>query len=140
LGLGATANGVLSVSIFEPNEATLAKMSPEATDIVNDFKTRATAAKLPYPVFETQAAASWNAWEILTDAVKGTGGTDQKAMCDYLHAQGADTVFSGHLAFDPKDHNFWPPTLQLKQIQNNDWVVVWPKDKAVTAIQGPSGS
>jgi branched-chain amino acid transport system substrate-binding protein len=140
LGLGATANGVLSVSIFEPNEATLAKMSPEATDIVNDFKTRATAAKLPYPVFETQAAASWNAWEILTDAVKGTGGTDQKAMCDYLHAQGADTVFSGHLTFDPKDHNFWPPTLQLKQIQNNDWVVVWPKDKAVTAIQGPSGS
>jgi branched-chain amino acid transport system substrate-binding protein len=140
LGLGATANGVLSVSIFEPNEATLAKMSPEATDIVNDFKTRATAAKLPYPVFETQAAASWNAWEILTDAVKGTGGTDQKARCDYLHAQGADTVFSGHLTFDPKDHNFWPPTLQLKQIQNNDWVVVWPKDKAVTAIQGPSGS
>ena len=109
LGLGATANGVLSVSIFEPNEATLAKMSPEATDIVNDFKTRATAAKLPYPVFETQAAASWNAWQILTDAVKGTGGTDQKAMCDYLHAKGADTVFSGHLTFDPKDHNFWPP-------------------------------
>jgi branched-chain amino acid transport system substrate-binding protein len=138
LGLGATAEGLLSVSIFEPNRPTLAKMGPDVTNIVNDFKARATAAKVPYTVFETQAAASWNAWQILTDAVKGAGTTDQKAMCDYLHKSGADTTFSGHLTFDTKDHNFWPTTLAIKQIQNKDWVTVWPTDRAAAKLQGPA--
>lgn len=138
LGLGATADGLLSVSIFEPNPATLSKLGSSATAIVNDFKTRATAAKLPYPVFETQAAASWNVWEILTDAVKGVGKIDQKAMCDYLHKNGADTTFSGHLTFNTKDHNFWPTTQSLKQIQNGNWVTVWPADKAAGKLQGPT--
>jgi branched-chain amino acid transport system substrate-binding protein len=135
LGLGATGQGVLSVSIFEPNQAILDRLGSDATAIVNDFKTRATAAKLPYPVFETQAAASWNAWQILTDSVKGAGKIDQKAMCDYLHAKGADTTFSGHLTFDPKNNNFWPSTLGIKQIQGNQWVMVWPVDRAAAPLQ-----
>jgi len=139
LGLGGTAQGLLSVSIFEPNKPALDKLGPTATEIVNDFKARATAAKLPYTVFETQAAASWNAWEILVDAVKGTGKLDQKGLCDYLHQKGADTTFSGHLTFDPKDHNFWPTTLMLKQIQNRDWVTVWPSDRAAGTLQSPAG-
>jgi branched-chain amino acid transport system substrate-binding protein len=139
LGLGATSQGLLSVTIFEPNQPALEKLGPDATQIVNDFKTRATAAKLPYKVFETQAAASWNAWEILVDSVKGTGKLDQKGLCDWLHQNGADTTFSGHLTFDPKDHNFWPTTLMLKQIQNGNWVTVWPADRAAGTIQSPAG-
>jgi branched-chain amino acid transport system substrate-binding protein len=139
LGLGAPANGLLSVTIFEPNKSTLDKLDKSATEIVNDFKTRATDAKLPYTVFETQAAASWNAWEILVAGVKGAGKLDQKAMCDSLHAKGADTTFSGHLAFDPKANNFWPTTSALKQIQGNDWVTVWPADRAAAALRPPSG-
>ena len=49
-------------------------------------------------MFETQAAASWNAWEILVPGVKGAGTLDQKAICDALHAKGADTTFSGNLS------------------------------------------
>jgi branched-chain amino acid transport system substrate-binding protein len=139
LGLGAPANGLLSVTIFEPNTSTLAKLDKSAGEIVNDFKTRATGAKLPYTVFETQAAASWNAWEILVAGVKGAGKLDQKAMCDALHAKGADTTFSGHLTFDPKANNFWPTTSALKQIQGNDWVTVWPADRAAAALRPPSG-
>ena len=138
--LGFGLNGVLSVSIFEPNDSLLSTLDPSAADIVSDFKTRATAAKAPYTVFETQAAASWNAWQILADGVKGAGSLDQKSICDWLHANGADTTFSGHLTFDPKSDNFWAPTLMLKQIQNGNWVVVWPKDKAAAPLQGPSGS
>ncbi|HEX6471882.1 MAG TPA: amino acid ABC transporter substrate-binding protein [Streptosporangiaceae bacterium] len=138
LGLGDTSDGLLSVTIFEPNQPTLAKLGPTATAIVNDFKTRATQAKLPYPVFETQAAASWNAWEILADGVKSAGNLDQKAICDALHAKGADTTFSGHLTFDPKDHNFWPTTLAIKQIQNHDWVTVWPADRAAAKLRSPA--
>jgi branched-chain amino acid transport system substrate-binding protein len=138
LGLGAPAQNLLSVSLFEPNPAVLDRLGGDASAIVNDFKTRATAAKLPYPVFETQAAASWNAWQILIDGVKGAGKLDQQAICDSLHAKGADTTFSGHLTFDPKDHNFWPSTLGLKQIQGKDWVLVWPSDKAAGKLQGPA--
>jgi branched-chain amino acid transport system substrate-binding protein len=138
LGLGAPANGLLSVTIFEPNKSTLDKLDKSATEIVNDFKTRATDAKLPYTVFETQAAASWNAWEILVAGVKGAGKLDQKAMCDALHAKGADTTFSGHLAFDPKANNFWPTTSAIKQIQGNDWVTVWPADRAAAPLRPPS--
>jgi branched-chain amino acid transport system substrate-binding protein len=138
LGLGADSSGTLSVSIFEPNKAVLDKLGGDATAIVNDFKTRATAAKLSYTVFETQAAASWNAWEILVAAVKGAGKVDQKAMCDSLHAKGANTTFNGHLTFDPKQHNFWPSTLGIKQIQNGEWVMVWPADRAAGKLVGPA--
>jgi branched-chain amino acid transport system substrate-binding protein len=138
LGLGATSDGLLSVALFEPNKATLDKLGPEATEIVNDFKARATAAKLPYTVFETQAAASWNAWEILVSAVKSAKRVDQQAMCDALHRDGADTTFSGHLAFDPKQHNFWPTTQTIKQIQDGDWITVWPPDRAAGQLRGPA--
>ncbi|MFC6082666.1 ABC transporter substrate-binding protein [Sphaerisporangium aureirubrum] len=137
LALGDDAEGMLSVSMFEPNKPTLDKLGPAATEITAEFTKRAQAAKLPYTVFETQAAASWNAWEILTAAVKSSNGTDQREMCDTLHQKGADTTFSGHLTFDPKVHNFWPTTQSLKQIQKGEWVTVWPAGRAAAQLQGP---
>jgi branched-chain amino acid transport system substrate-binding protein len=135
LALGAPADGTLSVSMFEPNKPTLDKLGAEATDITTDFTKRAQDAKLPYTTFETQATASWNAWEILTAGVTEAGGTDQRKMCDALHEKGADTTFSGHLKFDVKDHNFWPTTQTLKQIQGGEWVTVWPEDKAAAPLK-----
>jgi len=108
--------------------------------IVDDFKTRATAAKLPYPVFETQAAASWNAWDILADGVKAAGSLDQQKICDSLHADGAQTTFSGKVTFDPADHNFWAGTETLAQIQGGKWVTVWPQDKAAAQLRGPAAA
>jgi branched-chain amino acid transport system substrate-binding protein len=138
LGLGQTSDGLLSVTVFEPNQPTLDKLGPEAAEIVTDFKDRATAAKLPYTVFETQAAASWNAWDILTSGVKAAGSTDQKAMCDALHSDGAETTFSGKLTFDPAQNNFWPTTQSIKQIQDGGWVTVWPSDRAAATLRGPA--
>ena len=136
LGLGADGEGILSVSIFEPNQANLDRMGGDVKSIVDDFKARAAAASVPYTVFETQAAASWNAWQILIEGVKGAGSLDQKAVCDSLHSKGADTTFSGHLTFDQKVNNFWPTTLGIKQIQSGDWVMVWPVDKAAAKLKG----
>jgi branched-chain amino acid transport system substrate-binding protein len=138
LGLGATSDGLLSVSIFEPNKATLDKLGAKATDIVTDFKNRATAAKLPYTVFETQAAASWNAWDILTGGVKSAGNLEHQAICDALHSKGAETTFAGKLAFDPKQNNFWPTTQTIKQIQKGEWVTVWPRERAAGQLRGPA--
>jgi branched-chain amino acid transport system substrate-binding protein len=138
LGLGEAADGLLSVSIFEPNEALLEEYGEEATAIVDEFATRAAEADLPYTAFETQATASWNAWEILVDGVEGAGDIDQQAICDYLHEEGAETTFSGQLEFDPEVNNFWDSTQGLKQIQDGNWVMVWPEDRAAAEIRPPA--
>lgn len=138
LGLGEASDGLLSVSIFESNEAVLEEAGEEATEIVEEFETRATEAGLPYTAFETQAAASWNAWEILVGGVEGAGDVDQQAICDTLHEDGADTTFSGHLEFDPEVNNFWPSTQGLKQIQGDEWFMVYPEDRAAAEIQPPT--
>jgi branched-chain amino acid transport system substrate-binding protein len=139
LGAGALADGHLSVSMFEPNPPILAKMDPVVTEIVEEFEAAAAAANIPYTTFETQAAGSWTAWEILAAGVAGAGSTDQKAICDYLLANGVDTTFHGHLTFDPATNNFWPTTQGLKQIQDGDWVMVWPNDRAAAPLRGPQG-
>ena len=135
LGLGADAEGVLSVSIFEPNDALLAQYGPEVAEIVDEFEAAATAAGLPYTAFETQATASWNAWEILVAGVESAGSLDHEAICAALHESGADTTFSGHLDFDPEQNNFWPSNQGLKQIQDGEWVMVYPPDRAAGTIQ-----
>ncbi|HJS71613.1 MAG TPA: ABC transporter substrate-binding protein [Acidimicrobiia bacterium] len=139
LSLGDAVEGMLSVTMFEPNEPILAEMDPEATEITEEFSTRVEEAGLPYTTFETQAAASWHAWEILTQAVEGAGDIDHQAMCDYLHENGADLTFAGHVEFDPAANNFWPTNQMLKQVQGGDWIVVWPEDRAAAELAGPTG-
>lgn len=138
--LGPAADRFLSATIFEPDQAILDKLGPAATEIVKDFKRRATEAKLAYTAPETQAVASWNAWDILVSGVKAAGSVDNKAICDALHKQGADTTFSGHLTFDPAHNNFWTPTTSgLTQIQDGGWVSVWPAERAAAPIKSPPG-
>ena len=91
-------------------------------------------------MFETQAAASWNAWDILTDGVKAAGSLDQQKICDSLHSGGALTTFAGSLMFNPADHNFWAGTETLAQIQDGKWVTVWPQDKAAAQLRGPAAA
>jgi branched-chain amino acid transport system substrate-binding protein len=140
LKLGPTADRVLAATLFEPNQAIVDKLGPAAMELVSDFKRRAAEAKLPYTLPETQAVASWNAWEILASGVKAAGSLDHKAICAALHKDGADTTFSGHLTFDPAKNNFWPPTTSgLTQIQDGSWVSVWPAERAVAPIKAPPG-
>jgi branched-chain amino acid transport system substrate-binding protein len=36
-------------------------------------------------------------------------------------------------------NNFWPSNQGLKQIQDGEWVMVWPEARAAAAIQPPAG-
>ena len=137
LGLGDLGEGHLSVSVFEPNEPILEEMGEEVQAIVETFEANAEAEGLPYTTFETQAASSWTAWEILAAGVEAAGDLDQQAICDALHESGAETTFHGQLEFDPAQNNFWPSDQGTKQIQDGDWVMVWPEDRAAADIQGP---
>lgn len=134
LGLGDLAEGTLSVSLFEPNEPILEQYGPEVREITEEFSTRSAEADLPYTVFESQAAASWNTWEILAGAVEGAGTLDQQAICDYLHEEGVETTLNGHLEFDPEVSNFWETNVGIKQVQDGDWVMVWPEDRAAADV------
>ncbi|MPZ26052.1 MAG: ABC transporter substrate-binding protein [Micromonosporaceae bacterium] len=138
LGLGEPAEGALSVSIFEPNEPVLAQYGDEVRGIVDEFAQRATDAGVAYTAFETQATASWNTWETLAGGVEGADSLDQQVLCDHLRDNGVETTFSGHLTFDPAVSNFWPSNQGLKQIQDGEWVMVWPAERAAAPIQPPA--
>jgi branched-chain amino acid transport system substrate-binding protein len=126
LGVGEPAQGVLSLSLFEATDAAVAAAGPEIQAIVEEYQATATAQDLPYTTWETQATASWTAWEILVAGVTAAGSLEHEAICEALHASGADTTFLGHLTFPPEDNNFWPPNQLVKQIQGSEWVPVWP--------------
>lgn len=137
LGLGDLSEGHLSVSMFEANEPILEERGDDVREIVETFQASAEAADLPYTAFETQATGSWTAWEILVAGVEAAGDLDQQAICDALHESGADTTFHGQLTFDPEQNNFWETTQGIKQIQDGEWVMVWPEDQAASELQGP---
>jgi branched-chain amino acid transport system substrate-binding protein len=137
LGLGDAGEGHLSVSMFEPNEPILEEAGEEVREIVEEFQSRAEEAGLPYTAFETQAAGSWTAWEVLVAGVEAAGDLDQAAICDALHESGVDTTLYGQIDFDPEVNNFWPSTQGLKQIQDGEWVTVWPEDSAAAELRGP---
>jgi branched-chain amino acid transport system substrate-binding protein len=137
LGLGEASEGHLSVSVFEPNEPILERMGDEVRAISEEFTARAEEEGVPYTVFETQAAGSWTAWEILVAGVEAAGDLDQAAICDALHESGAATTFHGDLTFDPENNNFWESDQGIKQIQAGDWVMVWPEEISAGELQGP---
>lgn len=140
LGAGDLAEGHLAVSMFESNEPILERMGPDVRSIVETFEAAAAEKGLPYNQFDTQATGSWTAWEILTEGVNAAGTVDdQQAICDALHESGADTTFNGHLTFDPAVNNYWPTTEGIKQIQDGEWVMVWPEDRAAAPLQDPRG-
>jgi branched-chain amino acid transport system substrate-binding protein len=140
LAMGEPAEGMLSVSMFESNEPILESAGADVRAIVEEFADRAGAAGVTYTAFETQATASWNAWEILVGGVEGAGSLDHEAICDHLLQNGVDTTFSGSLTFDPAQSNFWPSNQGIKQIQDGEWVMVWPEDRAAAPIRPPSPS
>lgn len=138
LGVGEPAEGTLSVSLFEPNEALIEQYGEQVRGIVDEYRQRAEDEGLPYTAFETQATASWNAWEILVGAVEGADTLDQEQLCNYLIDNGVDTTFNGHLEFDPELNNFWETNVGLKQIQDGEWVMVWPEDRAAAEVVPPA--
>jgi branched-chain amino acid transport system substrate-binding protein len=138
LGVGEAAEGVMSISLFESNEPLLEAAGDEVRAIVEEFEAAAEADGLPYAAWETQATASWTAWEILVAGVTGAGSLEHEAICEHLQGNGAETTFSGPLQFAADSNNFWEPNQLLKQIQDGDWVAVWPEDRAAAELRGPA--
>jgi ABC-type branched-subunit amino acid transport system substrate-binding protein len=118
------AKNALSVTIFE--EQPPFTSYPGAAEFVKLYRERATKAGLTDPSVETQAAASYTAWQILEAGVNATKSLDDKAIATWLKANRVDTI-QGKLRFDGVG-NFGDDLMRVKQVQNGHWVVVWPKE------------
>lgn len=127
LAAGGVGSGVTSVTTFEQGNGPLAD-EPEVQEIAQAFNDAAEAEGIPFTVFETQAAASWTAWEILVSGIEGAGTVEQEAVCDHLRENGAQTTLYGDLSFDPANNNYYGDLQKIKQVQDGEWVVVWPED------------
>ncbi len=118
------AKNALSVTIFE--EQPPFSNAPGAAEFIKIYRERATAAKLPDPSVEVQAAASYTAWQILEAGVAATKSLDDKAIAAHLKANGATTI-QGKLRFNGTG-NYGDDLMRVKQVQNGHWTVVWPKE------------
>jgi branched-chain amino acid transport system substrate-binding protein len=118
------AKNALSVTIFEDQPPFTANTG--AAEFVKLYRERATKAGLADPSVETQAAASYTAWQILEAGVSATKSLDDKAIATWLKANKVDTL-QGKLRFNGTG-NFGDDLMRVKQVQNGHWVVVWPKE------------
>jgi ABC-type branched-subunit amino acid transport system substrate-binding protein len=123
------AKNALSVTIFEDQQPVLS--NPGGAEFARLYKERATKAGLADTSVETQAAASWTAWQILEAGVVGTKSLDDAKIGAFLKANRVDTI-QGKLHFTGVG-NFGDDLMRIKQVQNGKWVVVWPKEVAAGA-------
>lgn len=118
------AANALSVTIYEEQVPFI--NAPGAAEFIKLYKERATKAGLPDTSVDTQAAASYTAWQILEAGVTATKGLDDKAIGTWLKANKVDTI-QGKLRFDGPGQ-FGDDLMRIKQVQDASWVVVWPKE------------
>ena len=129
--LGLAAEGYLERADAGRYRAVgMAEMSP--AEFVKAYRERATKAGLPDTSVETQAAASYTAWQILEAGVRATNGLDDKAIGAWLKANRVDTI-QGRLRFDGPT-NYGDDLMRIKQVQNGKWVVVWPKESTPPGV------
>jgi ABC-type branched-subunit amino acid transport system substrate-binding protein len=118
------AKNALSVTIFEDQQPFLS--NPGGAEFARLYKERATKAGLADTSVETQAAASWTAWQILEAGIVGTKSLDDAKIGAFLKANRVDSI-QGKLRFNGVG-NFGDDLMRIKQVQNGKWVVVWPKE------------
>jgi len=120
------AKNALAATIFEEHPPYL--NNPGAAEFVKLFNERAAKAGIPYTQVETQAAASYSAWQVLDAAVTATKSLDDKVLGDWLRKNKVDTI-QGKLRFDGPS-NYGDDLMAVKQVQNGRWVTIWPKSVA----------
>ncbi len=120
------ANYALAGTIFEEHPPFTS--NPQAAEFIKVFNERAAKAGLPYTGVDTQAAASYSAWQVLEAAVTATKSLDDKVLANWLRKNEVGTI-QGVLRFNGPN-NYGDDLMRVKQVQNGRWVVVWPKSVA----------
>jgi branched-chain amino acid transport system substrate-binding protein len=131
LALSPDGNNALCSTFLEPDEPFMSR--PGMRRFAELYKERATKANLPYTTIDAQGCGMISEWQILEAGVNGAKSLDDKAIAAWLKKNGATTIY-GKLRFDgPFNHG--DAAQFIKQVQNKEWKVVWPKDVAAPGVK-----
>lgn len=131
LALSPDGNLVWSSTFLEPDEPFMSR--PGMKKIAELYKERATKANLPYPIIDAQAAGMVSEWQILEQGVNGAKSLEDKAIAAWLKKNVVTTIY-GPTKFDGP-YNHGAPAQLIRQVQNKEWKVVWPKDLAAPGVK-----
>ena len=104
-----------------------------AETLTKNFDSKAKTEGLPYTKVEVQAASSFVAWQMLEAAVTATKSLDDAQLAKWLKANQVDTVV-GKVRFDGP-FNYGDDMMHVKQLQNGQWLMVWPKNLAAPGVK-----
>lgn len=127
LAAGDLADGATSVTIFEPYEPYLSNEGGQ--ELVERYRAAAEEEGLAYTDPETQAGASWAAWQVLQAGVEGCECLDHDQIAEYLLSNPIETV-QGTFEYQADQQNYGADIQTIKQIQDGGWYVVHPEDVA----------
>ncbi len=117
------AENAISSTNFEDVEPYIS--DPVGGEFARLFRARAEKAGLPYPHADSQGALEYSGWQILTAAVNATKSFDDATLAAWLDKNEVDTIV-GRRDFKGKWHQNSKDLTELRQIQGEKWVAVWP--------------
>jgi len=131
LALSPDGNLAWSSTFLEPDEPFMSR--PGVAKIAAAYKERATKANLPYPLIDAQAAGMVSEWQILEQGVNGAKSLEDKQIAAFLKKNVVNTIY-GPLKFDGL-YNHGAPAQLIRQVQNKEWKVVWPREFAAPGVK-----
>ena len=131
LALSPDGNLAWSSTFLEPDEPFMSR--PGVRRIAEAYKERATKANLPYALIDAQAAGMVSEWQILEQGVNGAKSLDDKQNAAFLKKNVVNTIY-GPMKFDGL-YNHGAPAQLIRQVQNKEWKVVWPKQFAAPGVK-----
>ncbi len=131
LALSPDGNLAWSSTFLEPDEPFMSR--PGVAKIAEAYKERATKANLPYPHIDAQAAGMVSEWQILEQGVNGAKSLEDKQIAAFLKKNVVNTIY-GPLKFDGL-YNHGAPAQLIRQVQNKQWKVVWPREFAAPGVK-----
>ena len=131
LALSPDGNLAWSSTFLEPDEPFMSR--PGVRKIAEAYKARATKANLPYPLIDAQAAGMVSEWQILEQGVNGAKSLEDKQIEAFLKKNVVNTIY-GPLKFDGL-YNHGTAAQLIRQVQNKEWKVVWPKEFAAPGVK-----
>jgi len=131
LALSPDGDKALCSTFIEPDEPFLSR--PGFKHLAEEFKVRATKANLPYSTIDAQGCGMISEWQILEAAVNGAGSLEDEKIAAWLKKNRVTTVY-GSMRFDGP-YNHGDAAQFIKQVQNKEWKVVWPKDVSAPGVK-----
>jgi branched-chain amino acid transport system substrate-binding protein len=131
LALSPDGNRALCSTFIEADEPFMSR--PGMKRIAAEYKERATKINLPYTTLDAQACGMVSEWQILEAGVNGAGSLDDAKIAAWLKANTVETLLGKQRFNGPYNHG--DAGQMIKQVQNKEWKVVWPKEFAAPGVK-----